>query len=64
MTLQATQTESNKKNGYYSLEKKINIITKSLSRAYYKNILSKLADKNIENANIICDYIISGYNSK
>ena len=43
----------------YSLEKKIDIITKSLSRAYYKNILIKLADKNIENANIICDYIIA-----
>ena len=38
MTLQTSQTESNQKNGY-SLEKKIDLITKSLSRAYYKNIL-------------------------
>src|SRR5215204_4935843 len=58
MTLQAPQTKSNEKNGY-SLEKKIDIITKSLSRGYYKNILIKLAGRNIENANIICDYIIS-----
>ena len=58
MTLQTSQTESNEKNSY-SLEKKIGVITKSLSRAYYKNILIKLAGKNIENANTICDYIIS-----
>lgn len=36
------QSESNQTNGYCSLEKKIDIITKSLSRAYYKNILIKL----------------------
>jgi integrase len=59
MTLQAPQTKSNEKNGYYHLEKKIDVITKSLSRAYYKNILIKLADRNTKNANIICDYIIS-----
>jgi integrase len=58
MTLQTSQTQSNEKNSY-SLEKKIGVITKSLSRAYYKNILIKLAGKNIENANTICDYIIS-----
>jgi hypothetical protein len=56
MNLQASQTESNEKNTY-SLEKKIDVITKSLARTYYKNILIKLADRNIENANIICDYI-------
>jgi hypothetical protein len=58
MTLQTSQTQSNEKNSY-SLEKNIGVITKSLSRAYYKNILIKLAGKNIENANTICDYIIS-----
>ena len=58
MALQTSETESNQKNGY-SLETKIDLITKSLSRAYYKNILIKLANRNIENANIICDYIIS-----
>jgi integrase len=58
MTLQASQTESKEKNSY-SLEKKIDVITKSLSRAYYKNILIKLAERHTENANIICNYIIS-----
>lgn len=58
MALQTSQTESNQKNGY-SLEKKIDLITKSLSRAYYKNILIKQAARNTENANIICDYIIA-----
>ena len=61
MTLQTSQTESNQKNGY-SLEKKIDLITKSLSRAYYKNILIKLADRNTENANILCDYITAEQN--
>ena len=59
MTLQASQIPSNQKNDHYRIEKKIDIITKSLPRAYYKNTLTKLADKNIENANIICDYIIA-----
>ena len=59
MTLQASQTTSKEKNSYYHLEKKIDVITKSLSRAYYKNILLKLADRNTENANIICDYIVA-----
>lgn len=58
MTLQASQTESKEKNSY-SLEKKIDVIIKSLSRAYYKNILIKLADRNTENANTIYDYIIA-----
>ena len=48
MTLQASQTESKEKNSY-SLEKKIDVIIKSLSCAY-KNILIKLADRNTENA--------------
>ena len=38
MAQQTSETESNQKNGY-SLETKIDLITKSLSRAYYKNIL-------------------------
>ena len=59
MTLQTSQTESNQTNGYCSLEKKIDIITKSLSRSYYKNIVIKLAERNVENANIICDYIVA-----
>jgi hypothetical protein len=59
MTVQTSQTEANQMNGYYNLEKKIDIITKSLSRGYYKNFLIKLAERNLENANIICDYIIA-----
>ena len=59
MTLQTSQTESNQTNGYCSLEKKIDIIPKSLSRSYYKNIVIKLAERNVENANIICDYIVA-----
>jgi hypothetical protein len=53
MILQASQTESNHIVEYDRLKKKINIITKSLPRAYYKNILIKLAERNIKNANII-----------
>jgi hypothetical protein len=49
MTLQTSQSESNEKNSC-DLEKKIDVITQSLSRAYYKNILIKLADRNTENA--------------
>jgi site-specific recombinase XerD len=58
MALQASQTKSNDNNSY-SLKRKIDIITKSLSRGYYKNILLKLADRNSDNANTICDYIIT-----
>ncbi|HJT84864.1 MAG TPA: hypothetical protein VJ697_10310 [Nitrososphaeraceae archaeon] len=59
MILQTSQIQSNQKNDHYRIEKKIDIFTKQLFRAYYKNTLIKLADKNIENANIICDYIIA-----
>lgn len=30
-----------------------------MSRSYYKNIVIKLAERNVENANIICDYIVA-----
>lgn len=59
MILQASSTESNQTSSSSRVEKKIDIITKPLSRAYYKNILINLAKRNIENANIICDYIIA-----
>ena len=39
--------------------RKINFITKSCSKLYFNNILKKLVEKNSENANIICDYIIA-----
>ncbi|MGD1836983.1 MAG: hypothetical protein ACPKPY_02860 [Nitrososphaeraceae archaeon] len=40
------------------LVERIDTITKSLSRKYFNNILRVLADKNAENVEIICDYII------
>ncbi|MGB9168745.1 MAG: hypothetical protein WCB31_07460 [Nitrososphaeraceae archaeon] len=41
------------------LEKRIETITKSLSRAYFKDTLLKLAQRNPENAKDICNYIIA-----
>lgn len=38
---------------------KIDSITKTCSKLYFNKILKKLADKNQQNATIICDYIIS-----
>jgi hypothetical protein len=42
MTFQASQIQSNQKNDYYRIEKNLDMITKSLSIAYYKNTLIKL----------------------
>ena len=53
--LQPTQTNITKED----LENKIDYTTKSLSRLYFKNILTKLSHNNLENADIICDYIIA-----
>ena len=36
---------------------KINLITRSLAREYYKNALNKLAQQNIDNVNTICNFI-------
>ena len=44
------------------LEYKINSITNSLSKSYYRNSLIKLSKKNFENASIINDYIITEQN--
>lgn len=41
------------------LEKKLESITKSLRKQYFKNSLVTLSKKNIENARTICNYIIS-----
>jgi hypothetical protein len=41
------------------IEKKIDSITKSLSKPYYNNILKNLLKSNEENAVIIYDYIIA-----
>ena len=44
---------------YVELERKIDSITHGLSRPYFNKILKELARKNLENAIIICDYIIA-----
>jgi len=41
------------------LERKIESITKSLQKQYFKKSLLNLSQKNIENAKIICNYIIA-----
>ena len=42
-----------------SEENKIDSITNGLSRPYFNKILKELTKKNLENATIICDYIIT-----
>jgi hypothetical protein len=70
MTYQITQTSSLKGNKSQNekwvgdentteIGAKIHLITKSLSRNYYGNILQKLVKSNCDNADIICDYIIA-----
>jgi hypothetical protein len=41
------------------LEKDIDLITKSLSRPYFNSALKKLARENPNNAQLICDYILT-----
>ena len=38
------------------IDTKIEIITKSLDRQYFKNTLKKLVEQNIQNANTLCNY--------
>ncbi|MGN6709752.1 MAG: hypothetical protein ACTHKF_10435, partial [Candidatus Nitrosocosmicus sp.] len=51
----ATNTVSN----YIELANDLDLITKSLSRPYFNSALKKLAKDNPNNAQIICDYIIT-----
>jgi hypothetical protein len=53
------EEEEEKKKETDLLYRKINFITKGCSKLYFNKILKKLAEKNSENANIICDYIIA-----
>ncbi len=46
-------------NNTEELERKIDSITNGLSRPYFNKILKELVKKNLENATIICDYIIA-----
>lgn len=41
---------------------KIDMITKSLPRQYYKNKLKKLAQQNIQNADTLCNFILTEQN--
>ncbi|MGN6560300.1 MAG: hypothetical protein ACTHJ2_07220 [Candidatus Nitrosocosmicus sp.] len=51
----ATKTVSN----YIELANDIDLITKSLSRPYFNSALKKLAKDNPNNAQLICDYILT-----
>ncbi len=65
MVLQQAQIKENNNNLSSSfsnteeLERKIDSITKGLSRPYFNKILKELIKTNLENAIIICDYIIA-----
>jgi hypothetical protein len=63
MTLQKSHIQINHSsfstNDIEQLERKIDSLTKSLSKPYFNKILKELLKKNLENANIICDYIIA-----
>ena len=41
------------------IEKKLESVTKSLRKQYFKNNLVTLSKKNIENARTICNYIVA-----
>lgn len=41
------------------MDRKIDSITKSLSRPYFNKILKELYKRNVENSKTICDYIIA-----
>ena len=59
--LQKSQIKNNlsSSSNIEELEKKIDSNTNGLSRPYFNKILKELAKKNLENAIIICDYIIA-----
>ena len=63
MTLQESQSPkvvvASDSTKYVELERQIDSITNGLSRPYFNKILKELVKKNLENAIIICDYIIA-----
>jgi hypothetical protein len=61
MTLQKSHIQINHSstNDIEQLERRIDSITKLLSKPYFNKILKKLSKKNLDNTNIICDYIIA-----
>ena len=65
MILQKSQIKENNNNtnlfsssNTEELERKINSITMGLSRPYFNKKLKELVKKNLENATIICDYLL------
>jgi hypothetical protein len=60
LTYQTPQTTQGSKDyDKMTLEKTIDKITTSLSRPYFNKILKQLASTNLENAMIICNYILT-----
>src|SRR5687768_929893 len=59
MTLQNSQIRISSSNDIEQLERKIDSLTKSLSKPYFNKILKGLSKRSLENANIICDYIVA-----
>jgi integrase len=41
------------------LKKRIEVITQDLSKPYFRNVLQKLVNENIDNASLVCDYILA-----
>jgi integrase len=58
LTTTSSTTKKQQDHINYELEKKIDYITQSFSQNFLKNKLKNLAQKNPDNANVICDYII------
>jgi|GEM_PF-1730251 hypothetical protein len=56
---QISNQEEEKEKETNLLYRKINFITKDCSKLYFNKILKKLVEKNSDNANIICEYIIA-----
>ncbi len=50
------------KTEYELINRKIDSITQTCTKTYFNSILKELVKYNIENANIICDYITAEEN--
>ena len=59
LNIQKTRQFLTQEDEENNLVKKIESITKSLRKQYFKNSLVTLSKKNIENARVICNYIIA-----
>ena len=59
LNIQKTRQFITQEDEENNLVKKIESITKSLRKQYFKNSLVTLSNKNIENARTICNYIIA-----